>query len=447
MSKSLSLCSISSTASLFRGSPIPLRSTTHCVVRWFVRHCRLIFESRVLLMSHDTFLRVCCWLLSLSCTRASPRSCLLLLTVFFFFVLFVFAAVFHLTWICASWLAGTPRLRHVRKDRPVYMSGGAFLLENISLVLPARLASPSRLPFSIVLRESRFFVWILFALRLRPSCSWGKDWNWSAPPWNLSPHAPGDLGNLIDDLHLRNLHDFLQFGCSEHLRVHLRIFTAFVWLLDLFLLHNWDFNYSQWTSAVYYASCVAGTLRYKNRVGTRAVSTCTATGTSTNSSFRCTCAPSTVLCTVRTDLRMFTELLTTLSMFCSLITPPGLSGTAWTVEFCLCNTTGTSPCQCAASPGSRCVWRAFWFTSLHLHGVQDLHDQIDPRTDSFLCTAILMIICCSTFTVWTMCLVICLISHSGPLNYLSASFVEDFGWACTFTTCSMIRCWNLSWIM
>ena len=26
---------------------------------------------------------------------------------------------------------------------------------------------------------------------------------------NLSPHAPGDLGNLIADLQLRNLHDFL----------------------------------------------------------------------------------------------------------------------------------------------------------------------------------------------------------------------------------------------
>ena len=55
---------------------------------------------------------------------------------------FVFAAVFHLTWLCASWSAGTPRLRHVRKDRPVYMSGGAFLLENFSLVLPERVASP-----------------------------------------------------------------------------------------------------------------------------------------------------------------------------------------------------------------------------------------------------------------------------------------------------------------
>ena len=38
-------------------------------------------------------------------------------------------------------------------------------------------------------------------------------------------------------------------------------------------------------------------------------------------SFCCTCAPSTVFCTVRTDLRMFTELSTTLSMNCSLITP------------------------------------------------------------------------------------------------------------------------------
>ena len=30
---------------------------------------------------------------------------------------------------------------------------------------------------------------------------------------NLSPHAPGDLGNLIDDLQLKNLHAFLQSGC------------------------------------------------------------------------------------------------------------------------------------------------------------------------------------------------------------------------------------------
>ena len=56
---------------------------------------------------------------------------------------------------------------------------------------------------------------------------------------NLSPHAPGDLGNLIDDLHMRNLHDFWQSGCSTHLRLHFRIIRACVWFLNLFPLHNW----------------------------------------------------------------------------------------------------------------------------------------------------------------------------------------------------------------
>ena len=56
---------------------------------------------------------------------------------------------------------------------------------------------------------------------------------------NLSPHAPGDLGNLIDDLQLGNLHDFLQSGCSTHLRLHFRIVGACVWSLNLFPLHNW----------------------------------------------------------------------------------------------------------------------------------------------------------------------------------------------------------------
>ena len=66
---------------------------------------------------------------------------------------------FSFTWPCASWSAGTPRVRHVRKDRPVYMSGGAFLL-SFSLVLHARLAS------------SRLFIvdpGSLSALRLCPS--------------------------------------------------------------------------------------------------------------------------------------------------------------------------------------------------------------------------------------------------------------------------------------
>ena len=63
------------------------------------------------------------------------------------------SSLFFLTWLCASWSAGTPRLRHVRKDRPVYMSGGAFS-HSFSLVLSARLAPLHRLPFTTVLRES-----------------------------------------------------------------------------------------------------------------------------------------------------------------------------------------------------------------------------------------------------------------------------------------------------
>ena len=42
---------------------------------------------------------------------------------------------FSLTWQCASWSAGTTRLRHVRKDRLVFMSGGAFEL-SLPLLAP-----------------------------------------------------------------------------------------------------------------------------------------------------------------------------------------------------------------------------------------------------------------------------------------------------------------------
>ena len=35
-----------------------------------------------------------------------------------------------LTCLSASWSVGTPRLRHVRMDRPVYMPGGALLLSH-----------------------------------------------------------------------------------------------------------------------------------------------------------------------------------------------------------------------------------------------------------------------------------------------------------------------------
>ena len=58
---------------------------------------------------------------------------------------FTFAAVFLLTWPRASWSAGTPRLRRVCTDRPVYTSGGAKLL---SFVPPSLLAPFHRLPLS-----------------------------------------------------------------------------------------------------------------------------------------------------------------------------------------------------------------------------------------------------------------------------------------------------------
>ena len=47
-----------------------------------------------------------------------------------------------LTWLRASWSAGTPRLRHVRIDRPVFMSGGAFELSLSSQARLSRSATP-----------------------------------------------------------------------------------------------------------------------------------------------------------------------------------------------------------------------------------------------------------------------------------------------------------------
>ena len=181
---------------------------------------------------------------------------------------------------------------------------------------------------------------------------------------NPSPYAPGDLGNLIDDLHLKNLHDFLQFGCSEHLRLHLRIFTTFVWLLDLFLLHNWDFNYSfselpQFSVPLASLAPASRFQESQSKIEYDSSSASCTVRFGVELERFCRSAVLVHLrlffCTVRTDLRMFTEQSTTLSMNCSLILPR-FFWTAWTVEICLRNTTGTSPCQCAASPGSRSVW-------------------------------------------------------------------------------------------
>ena len=203
---------------------------------------------------------------------------------------------------------------------------------------------------------------------------------------------------------LRNLHDFPQFGCSEHLRLHLRIFTAFLWLLDLFLLHNWDFNYS--FSELPQFSVLLASLALASRFQ--------------ESQSKIECDSSSAFCTVRfgensscfcrsavlVHLRRFSApsaLTSACSQSCRQLCRciaacyfPRFFWTAWTVEICLCNTTGTAPCQCAASPGSQVclanclifVW--IWFPSLHLHhdalvfvhlqGVQDLQDQMTRRT-------------------------------------------------------------------
>ena len=60
---------------------------------------------------------------------------------------------------------------------------------------------------------------------------------------NLSLHTAENFGNLIDDLQLKNLHDFLHSGCSTHLRLHFRI-VRILTRQTLFPLHNWDVNFS-----------------------------------------------------------------------------------------------------------------------------------------------------------------------------------------------------------
>ena len=40
---------------------------------------------------------------------------------------------------------------------------------------------------------------------------------------NLSLHDLGGFDNLVDELHLRNLHGFLQFGWSEPLHHHVHV--------------------------------------------------------------------------------------------------------------------------------------------------------------------------------------------------------------------------------
>ena len=191
---------------------------------------------------------------------------------------------------------------------------------SLSLAQHARLASPSRRPFTTVHRE--FWVFVRF---VRPAVEGRTETDLHLLGHLVLMHllvhrnlSPGDLGNLNDDLHLRNLHDFLQFGCSTHLRLRFRNFRVcgywicfFVTILSvkfhsfLCLLRCWhmhqDFrNPSQRIeydiSSAFCTIRIGGNLRDLR---------CTATGTSKTLSLCCTCAPSTVfkLGDVRTFLR------------------------------------------------------------------------------------------------------------------------------------------------
>ena len=70
---------------------------------------------------------------------------------------FTFAAVSLLTWPRASWSAGTPRLRRVSTDRPVYTSSGAKLL---SFMPPSLLAPFHRLPLSATCSLDVLCTWL-----------------------------------------------------------------------------------------------------------------------------------------------------------------------------------------------------------------------------------------------------------------------------------------------
>ena len=152
-------CSISSTASLFRGSPIPQRSTTrrfmslthtrHCVVPSFVWHCWLSSSLAYTLVSllHAGVSTIVNSAISLLCfaavfllgeasfERLHSCSCFLF---FFDLALCLVVSGHATTQTCAQGSTGL----HVW-----------WSLSALSLVLLARLASPSRLPLTTVHRE------------------------------------------------------------------------------------------------------------------------------------------------------------------------------------------------------------------------------------------------------------------------------------------------------
>ena len=159
----------------------------------------------------------------------------------------------------------------------------------------------------------------------------------------VSPHAFGDLGNLIDDLHLRNLHHFLQSGCcwicsscttgtSTVLSVN---FHSFLCLLRCWHLHqDCDFLHSVKECNMWLSLCF---LRGSNwwelggcdvpQLAHQRTCHCTVLG-----QLRLLKPVGTCTCT-------FTEMLTTLSMNCTLIISTFFL-TVRTAGTCLCITTG-----------------------------------------------------------------------------------------------------------
>ena len=91
---------------------------------------------------------------SLSCTRAAIPTILNFADQSFLWVRVPLSAftpaaalLFSLTWLCASWSAGTPRLRHVCTDRPsthlVGTDSSAAAHDSFSWILSLHLASDS----------------------------------------------------------------------------------------------------------------------------------------------------------------------------------------------------------------------------------------------------------------------------------------------------------------
>ena len=222
----------------------------HGVILWFVQHrcvvidprvslCRLTSLPEIFASCAARFARLSCRChtllpftcaddssLSLSCTRAAIPTILhfAIRTVFlvrpsssaFTFCTCLF--FFSLTWLCASWSTGTPRLRHVCTDRPVYTSGGALL------VLQALLAPVRRLPSCLCTwRLARLWtdVRIFLHLCILGACRWDsiKDLNtWLALPlqhdWNIHnsvcklPPVSVRVGSLALVFALHGLRDF-----------------------------------------------------------------------------------------------------------------------------------------------------------------------------------------------------------------------------------------------